>query len=89
MINTVENWIEHIEIAMGFKQGDTKIGDPIWAKRIYEDSCKGKSSFGSTGTNVMETILLVIKDRAPSKWDSAKAALEKTIELERKKEKSL
>jgi len=62
MPNTVEDWIEHIEIAMGFKQGDTKIGGPIWTKKIYKDLCNGENSFGATGTNAMEAILLVIKN---------------------------
>jgi hypothetical protein len=89
MPNTVEDWIEHVEIAMGFKQGDTKIGDPIWTKRIYEDFCDGEYSFGATGTNVVAAILFVIKKYDPSKYDSALIALKKTIELERKKGKKL
>lgn len=89
MINTVEDWIEHVKIAMGFKQGDTKIGTPIWTKKAYENFCNGEFSFGVTSTNVMEAILLVIKEYDPSKYDSALAAAKKTIELERKKGKKL
>ena len=89
MINTVEDWIEHVEIAMGFKQGDTTIGTPVWTEKIYKDFCNGEYSFGATGTNVMEAILLVIKKYDPSKYDSALTALKKTIEFERKKGKKL
>ena len=40
MPNSVKDWIEHIEIALGFKQGDSEIGDINWTKKIYNDFCK-------------------------------------------------
>ena len=89
MPNTVKDWIEHVEIAMGFKQGDTKIGDPIWTKRIYEDFCNGRSSFGATGTNVMEAVLRVIKKYNPNKYKMALNGLKDTIEHEREMGKPL
>lgn len=81
MINTVKDWIEHIEIALGIKKGVTNIGDIDWTRRIYEDFCNGKSSFGATGTNAMEAMLLVIKKYNPSKYKLALTGLKNTIEI--------
>ena len=89
MPNTLEDWIDHVEISMGFKQGDTYIGDIIWTKRVYDDLCIGEYSFGATSTNVMEAILLVIKKYNPSKYDLALTGLKKIIEFEREKGRPL
>ncbi len=89
MPHTVEDWIEHVEIVLGFKQGDTRIGISDWTKRIYEDFCNGEASFGATSTNAMEAVLIVIQTYDSSKYDLALTGLKKTIELERDKGKSL
>jgi len=89
MSNTVEDWIGHIEIAMDFKQGNTNIGTISWTRKIYQDFCAGKASFGASGTNAMEAVLLVIKANDSSKYKMALIGLQKTIEQERKKGRPL
>jgi len=89
MKNTVKDWVEHIEIAMGFKQGDTSIGTISWTRKIYKDFCSGKASFGANGTNAMEAVLVVIKANDSSKYQLALTGLRKTIEQEREKGRPL
>ena len=87
MINTVEEWKEHVEISLGFKQGVTEIGDTAWTKRIYENFCIGEPSFGATCTNAMEATLMVIKIYEPDKYNFALKGLKRTIENYRNKGK--
>jgi hypothetical protein len=78
--NTVEDWIEHVEIVMGYKDGETNIGTSSWTKKIYDDFCNGEASFGATSTKGIEALLLVIKEHLPHKYNLALAGLRKTIE---------
>jgi hypothetical protein len=78
--NTVEDWQDHIEIAMSFKHGVTGIGDSKWTRNIYEDFCKGEVSFGATSTPFVEALLCTIKSHEPSKYQHALNGLRKTIE---------
>lgn len=87
--NTVEDWKEHVEIVMGYKEGETNIGTPSWTKKIFVDFCNGEASFGATCTNGMEAVLLVIKEYIPNKYNLALAGLRKTIENGRAEGKPL
>jgi hypothetical protein len=87
--NTVEDWKEHVKIAMGYKEGETNIGTPTWTRKIYEDFCNGEASFGATSAKGIEAVLLVIKEYLPNKYDLALAGLRKTIENGRAEGKPL
>ena len=87
--NTVEDWKEHVEIVMGYKEGETNIGTPSWTKKIYVDFCNGEASFGATSAKGIEAVLLVIKEYLPNKYNLALAGLRKTIENGRAEGKPL
>ena len=87
--NTVEDWKEHVEIVMGYKEGETNIGTPSWTKKIYDDFCNGEASFGATSAKGIEAVLLVIKEHLPHNYNLALAGLRKTIENERAEGKPL
>lgn len=87
--NTVEDWKEHVEIVMGYKEGETNIGTPSWTRKIYEDFCNGEASFGATSAKGIEAVLLVIKEFQPNKYNLALAGLRKTIENGRAEGKPL
>lgn len=87
--NTVEDWKEHVEIVMGYKEGETNIGTPSWTRKIYEDFCNGEASFGATSAKGIEAVLLVIKEYLPNKYNLALTGLRKTIENGRAEGKPL
>jgi len=87
--NTVEDWKEHVEISMGYKEGKTNIGTPSWTRKIYDDFCNGEASFGATSTKTIEAVLLVIEEHLPNKYNLALAGLRKTIENGRAEGKPL
>lgn len=89
MVTSVNDWMKHVEISVGFSEGTTTIGDIAWTQHIYDDFCNGEPSFGATATNAMEALLTVIKQHNPSKYDLALTALQRTIEQERKNGKPL
>jgi hypothetical protein len=87
--NTVEDWKEHVEIVMGYKEGETNIGTPSWTRKIYNDFCNGEASFGATSAKGIEAVLLVIEEYLPNKYNLALAGLRKTIENGRAEGKPL
>ena len=89
MVTSVNDWMKHVEISVGFCEGTTTIGDIGWTRNIYNDFCNGEPSFGANTTNAMEATLTIIKQHDPSKYNLALTGLRRTIEQERKNGKAL
>ena len=89
MSYTVDQWIDHTEIALGYKAGETAIGDVAWTRRIYADYIRGRASFGATATNATEAKLHVVMKHDPDKYPLALKALEEQIRIGREQGKPL
>jgi len=79
--NSVEDWKEAAEIALGFKQGTTSLDDNAdFIRNIYEKFCQGQPAYGVSGTNALEALLQIFKQYNPDKYDNAVLGLKKSIE---------
>lgn len=79
--NTVEDWQECIEIALGFKEGSSPLEDNApFVQNINKHFLKGEPAYGVSGVNAMEAYLRVIKKYHPDKLQLALTGLSKSIE---------
>jgi hypothetical protein len=79
--NTVEDWQECVEVALGFREGTTPLDDNApFIQNIHNKFCKGEPAYGVSGTNALEAYLRVIKNYNPDKLDLALTGLRKSIE---------
>ena len=76
---TVEAWVKHIEIVLGYQTGESHIGTYDWTVTIHDKLCKGETPFGIKGTNAAEAMLQVIKVHTPNNYSSALLAMKNVI----------
>lgn len=79
--NSVSEWKQCIEIALGFKNGASKLDqNAYFIKNIYAKFQNGEPAYGVSGVNMMKALFQVIEEYEPQTHSIALAGLRASIE---------